>query len=154
MSPQSNRGSSGAELSRAERNIRWIEANLRVPEGAHVGRPMILREWQRDILRKIYDNLVGTRRAIITFGRNCSSRLTSRCAVALHAHQGEPGEDQEEHECRKENVVQPDEPGREADCAEQNHQRRREAANRSDDRTGGTSAKETFVGHTIGSGWT
>src|SRR5690606_39026786 len=39
----------------------------RVPEGALVGQPVRMREWQREILRGIYDT--PTRRAIISFGR-------------------------------------------------------------------------------------
>jgi PHD/YefM family antitoxin component YafN of YafNO toxin-antitoxin module len=38
-----------------------------VPEGALVGQPVKLREWQRSIIRGIYDS--PTRRAIVTFGR-------------------------------------------------------------------------------------
>ena len=42
--------------SRAARNIAWIERYCRVPEGAHVGKPVKLRDWQRGELRDIYDN--------------------------------------------------------------------------------------------------
>lgn len=45
--------------SRAERNCAWIERYCRVPEGAHVGKPVVLRAWQRRELVKIYDNPAG-----------------------------------------------------------------------------------------------
>ena len=55
--------------SRANRAISWIEGYCRVPEGALVGKPVRLRQWQRQEIRRIYDNPAGTRRAILSFGR-------------------------------------------------------------------------------------
>src|ERR1044072_2098339 len=43
------------ELSRGERNARWIEKHCVVPEGKDVGKPIVLRSWQRDLLHGIYD---------------------------------------------------------------------------------------------------
>src|SRR5262245_31482538 len=74
----------GNDLSRAERNIAWIEAHLRVPEGAFVGQPMRLREWQREIIRGIYDGPVPLRRAIISFGRKNAKTTLSACLLLLH----------------------------------------------------------------------
>lgn len=68
--------------TRAERNIKWIEAMCRVPEGAHVAQPIQLREWQRDIIRGIYDG--QTRRAIISFGRKNAKTTLSACLLLLH----------------------------------------------------------------------
>ncbi len=73
------------ELSRAERNIAWIEKRCRVPEGMHVGRPMVLREWQRVEIRKIYDNPHGqTRTAIISFARKNGKTALAACLLLLH----------------------------------------------------------------------
>lgn len=55
--------------TRAARNIAWIESYCRVPEGKLIGQPIVLRDWQRNELEKIYDNPHGTRRAILSFGR-------------------------------------------------------------------------------------
>jgi phage terminase large subunit-like protein len=55
------------ELSRAERVIAFIESYLLVPDGADVGKPVVLREWQRDIIRQIYDS--PTRRFVLSMGR-------------------------------------------------------------------------------------
>lgn len=74
----------GKPETRAERNIRWIERYCRVPEGKHVGQFVRLREWQRDELRKIYDNPVGTRRAIISFGRKNGKTALAAFLLLLH----------------------------------------------------------------------
>jgi phage terminase large subunit-like protein len=72
------------ELTRAERNIAWIEAYCRVPEGRHVGRPVVMRDWQRAELIKIYDNPHGTRRAILSFGRKNGKTSLSAFLLLLH----------------------------------------------------------------------
>lgn len=71
-----------SEPTRAQRNIDWIETYLRVPEGAHVGNPVVLREWQRDIIRGIYDS--PTRRAIISFGRKNGKTALAAFLLLLH----------------------------------------------------------------------
>jgi phage terminase large subunit-like protein len=70
--------------TRADRAISWIEAHCRVPEGKDVGKPVILREWQRDIIRRIYDNPHGTRRAILSFGRKNGKSAISAFLNLLH----------------------------------------------------------------------
>jgi phage terminase large subunit-like protein len=69
---------------RAERNILWIEHHCHIPEGRDVGKKVILREWQKDELRKIYDNPVGTRRAIISFGRKNAKTTLAAFLLLLH----------------------------------------------------------------------
>lgn len=49
--------------------IEWIERLCRVPKGPAVGQPVRLLEFQREILRGIFDNPAGTRTAIISYGR-------------------------------------------------------------------------------------
>lgn len=71
-------------MTRADRNIRWVETYCRVPEGRLVGQPVKLREWQRDEIRKIYDNPHGTRRAIISFGRKNGKTALSAFLLLLH----------------------------------------------------------------------
>lgn len=70
--------------TRAERNIAWIEAHCRIPEGRDVGKPVRLREWQKDELRRIYDNPHGTRRAILSFGRKNAKTTLSAFLLLLH----------------------------------------------------------------------
>lgn len=74
----------GKAETRAERNIRWIHGYCRVPEGKDVGKPVRLRDWQQDDLRKIYDNPAGTRRAIISFGKKNGKTSLAACLLLLH----------------------------------------------------------------------
>lgn len=76
--------SRGRVETRAERNIRWVERYCRVPEGKHVGQAVRLREWQRNELRKIYDNPNGTRRAIVSFGRKNGKTALAAFLLLLH----------------------------------------------------------------------
>jgi phage terminase large subunit-like protein len=78
------RRSPGKAESRGARNIRWIEAHCRIPEGRFVGQPVRLREWQRADIRKIYDNPAGTRRAIISFGRKNAKTTLAAFLLLLH----------------------------------------------------------------------
>lgn len=57
------------EMSRADRAILFIETYCRVPDGMHIGQPMRLEPFQKQFIRKIFDNPHGTRRAIFSAGR-------------------------------------------------------------------------------------
>jgi phage terminase large subunit-like protein len=69
---------------RSKRNILWIEKHCRIPEGTDVGKPVKLREWQKDNIRRIYDNPAGTRRAIISFGRKNAKTTFAGFLLLLH----------------------------------------------------------------------
>lgn len=60
----------------------FIEKFLIVPEGAHVGEPVRLRDWQKEIIRQIYDT--PTRQAIVSMGRK--NAKTALAAMLLLAH--------------------------------------------------------------------
>lgn len=70
------------DVTRGERNIAWIQEFCRVPEGALVGQPVVLRPWQQDIIRGIYDS--PTRRAIVSFGRKNGKTAISAFLLLLH----------------------------------------------------------------------
>ena len=72
------------ELTRAERNIAWVEKYIRVPEGKFVGRPLKLAPYMREDFRLIYDNPHGTRRAIISRGRKNAKTTESAIIALLH----------------------------------------------------------------------
>lgn len=55
--------------TRAGKVIRFIETVCVTPEGAHVGKPIVLAEFQKAFLRSIYDNPHGTRRALLSLAR-------------------------------------------------------------------------------------
>lgn len=71
-------------VTRAERNIRWLEKHIRIPEGQYVGQPLKLAEFMKDDIRAIYDNPHGTRRAIISRGRKNAKTTESAMILLLH----------------------------------------------------------------------
>jgi phage terminase large subunit-like protein len=66
-----------------EEIIAWIET-LRVPEGALVGQPLVLMDWQKCEILRIYDNPAGTRRAIISVGRKSGKTTLAACLLLVH----------------------------------------------------------------------
>jgi phage terminase large subunit-like protein len=64
--------------------VEFIETMCFVPEGKFVGQPLKLQDWQKDILRAIYDNPHGTRRAIISMGRKNAKTTLSACLLLAH----------------------------------------------------------------------
>lgn len=69
-------------LTRGDRNIAWIEAHCRIPEGKFIGQPVKLRRWQRREIKKIYDT--PTRTAIISFGRKNGKTALAAMLLLLH----------------------------------------------------------------------
>lgn len=69
-------------MTRGERNIAWIEGFCRIPEGRLVGQQVVLSEFQRDIIRGIYDT--PTRTAIISFPRKNAKTSLSAFLLLLH----------------------------------------------------------------------
>jgi phage terminase large subunit-like protein len=65
--------------------VAFIETVCFVPEGRHVGRPLKLQPWQKDLLRLIYDNPAGpTRRAILSLGRKNGKSSLAACLLLAH----------------------------------------------------------------------
>jgi phage terminase large subunit-like protein len=64
--------------------IQFVETCLHVPEGQHVGEPLRLQPWQKDWIRTVYDNPVGTRRAILSTGRKCGKSTLSAALLLAH----------------------------------------------------------------------
>ena len=56
-------------MTRAERVIAFIETYCVTPEGAHVGKPLVLADFQKEFIRAVYDNAQGTRRAYLSIAR-------------------------------------------------------------------------------------
>jgi phage terminase large subunit-like protein len=75
---------SGEQQTFGEEIIGWIEEMCRVPEGALLGQPIQLMEWQRDAIRRIYDNPHGTRRCIISVGRKSGKTTYAACLLLAH----------------------------------------------------------------------
>ena len=75
---------SEAIYSRSDDVIDWIEQTCYVPEGIYIGKKIILHDFQRLVIKDIYDNPVGTRKAIISFARK--NAKTSLAALLLLCH--------------------------------------------------------------------
>lgn len=56
-------------MTRAARVIRFIETHCVTPEGAHVGKPVVLAEFQKAWITAVYDNPAVTRRAYLSVSR-------------------------------------------------------------------------------------
>ena len=70
-------------MTRAARIITFIEGFCVTPEGANVGKPLVLAEFQKDFIRDVYDNPAGTRRAILSIARkNGKSALIAGLLLA------------------------------------------------------------------------
>lgn len=71
-------------MTRAEAVLAFIAQYIRVPEGAHVGQPLRLSEFQREFIVAVYDNPAGTRRAFLSMARKGGK--TTITAALLLAH--------------------------------------------------------------------
>lgn len=71
-------------MTRGEKVIRFIQRYCVTPEGAGVGKPLELAQFQVDFIKAIYDNPAGTRRAILSIARK--NGKTGIIAALLLAH--------------------------------------------------------------------
>jgi phage terminase large subunit-like protein len=71
-------------MKRSERNIRWCEEHLRIPDGKYVGKPLVMAEYMREDFRRIFDNPAGTRRAIISRGRKNAKTVETAMLMLLY----------------------------------------------------------------------
>lgn len=71
-------------LTRAELNMKFIESYCLVPEGDHVGKPLVLAEFQQLFYYAIYDNPHITRRAFLSIARKNSKTATIAGIVIVH----------------------------------------------------------------------
>ena len=70
-------------MTRGERIIAFIERYIRVPEGKHIGKPLVLMPFQKRFILSVYDNPHGTRRAYLSIGRkNGKSALIAALILA------------------------------------------------------------------------
>lgn len=71
-------------MTRAAKIISFIERFCVTPEGANVGKPMVLAEFQKRFIREVYDNPAGTRRGYLSIARK--NGKTGLIAGLLLAH--------------------------------------------------------------------
>lgn len=68
--------------TRGERNIAWIQAMCRIPDGKLVGQPVRLTDAQKGWIRQIYDT--PTRTFILSMARKNAKTATSAFLLLLH----------------------------------------------------------------------
>ncbi|MGR0260959.1 terminase large subunit, partial [Klebsiella pneumoniae] len=71
-------------MTRGERVIAFIERYIIVPEGARLGQPLRLDDFQKRFLRAVYDNPQGTDKAYLSIARK--NGKTGLIAGLLLAH--------------------------------------------------------------------
>lgn len=71
-------------MTRGDAIVEFVERYCLVPDGAGVGSPMVLADFQRDFIRAVYDNPHGTRRAYLSIARK--NGKTGLIAALLLAH--------------------------------------------------------------------
>ncbi len=73
-----------SKLTRGEKVIRFIETHCVVPEGEHVGKPVLLDDFQKIFILAVYDNPEVTDTAILSIARK--NAKTGTIAFILLAH--------------------------------------------------------------------
>lgn len=71
-------------MTRGEKVIRFIETVCRVPEGAKVGQPIQLADFQKKFILAVYDNPHGTRRAYLSIARKNGKSALIACLLLVH----------------------------------------------------------------------
>jgi len=69
--------------TRGDRIIRFVTEYCVTPEGEHVGKPLVLADFQKKFIKDVYDNPHGTRRAYLSIARkNGKSGLIAAILLA------------------------------------------------------------------------
>jgi phage terminase large subunit-like protein len=71
-------------MTRGERVCQFITRYCLVPEGAQVGQPIVLADFQRKFILDVYDNPHGTRRAYLSVGRKNGKSALIACILLAH----------------------------------------------------------------------
>jgi phage terminase large subunit-like protein len=68
----------------SEKIFEFVRDFCFVPEGKFIGKPFALMDWQKEEIRRIYDNPAGTRRAILSFGRKNGKTAMASLLLLVH----------------------------------------------------------------------
>lgn len=82
MAPRKKK--STKSMTKAERIIAFIEKYCRVPEGPLTGQLIILDDFQKDFIYKVYDNPHGTRSAYLSMARKNGKTAFIACLLIAH----------------------------------------------------------------------
>jgi phage terminase large subunit-like protein len=68
-------------VTRGEKVCKFIERFCRIPEGAKVGQPIELADFQRKFILEVFDNPAGTRRGYLSIGRKNGKTALIACLL-------------------------------------------------------------------------
>lgn len=71
-------------MTRGERVCAFIERYCIIPDGAQVGKPIVLAKFQRKFILAVYDNPHGTRRGYLSIGRKNGKTALIACLLLAH----------------------------------------------------------------------
>lgn len=74
----------GLPASGADRVIRFVQRHLIVPKGHGAGKPVRLRAWQKDIIRRLYDPSPRPRAGLVSIPRGNSKTTTAAMLAVYH----------------------------------------------------------------------
>jgi len=69
------------QLTRGERIIAFIHRYIRVPEGEYAGQPLILEDFQKKWILRVFDNPHGTKKAILSMARKNAKTALMACLI-------------------------------------------------------------------------
>ena len=72
------------EVKKSVIAINWIESNLFIPDGRMAGKPFKLAGFQKEFIRKVYDNPAGTRTSILSLPRKNAKTAITAVLMLLH----------------------------------------------------------------------
>lgn len=70
-----------SKLTRAERNMRFCEVFLKIPEGKDAGKPLYFTESLESFFYSVFDNPHGTRKAILSMARKNAKSTGIACIL-------------------------------------------------------------------------
>lgn len=70
-----------SKLTRAEKNMRFCESFLKIPEGKDAGKPLYLTESLEKFFYSVFDNPYGTRKAILSMARKNAKSTGIACIL-------------------------------------------------------------------------
>lgn len=71
-------------MTRGERVIEFIHRYCVIPEGAKVGQPVVLAEFQKRFIEAVYSNTAGTRKAYLSIARKNGKSALIACLLLAH----------------------------------------------------------------------
>ena len=72
------------KLTRGEKVAAFVTRYALVPEGKHVGKPLVLLPFQLRFIKEVYDNPAGTSRAYLSVSRKNGKSALIACMVLAH----------------------------------------------------------------------